>query len=119
MTPPFILAEIAYWASSIKLPMVVIHKYPVRIILAPSFTSNQDKTANNYKIICAAVQQLGPHPIKYAAASSSSIQIICSVEYQHFICRMIRADRYMMPSFFISFDIFLLIHPENDSKQPG
>ena len=59
-------------ALSTKLPTIKIHNYPVRSFSMSSLTSTQDNTANNDEIICAADNQLGPHPIMYAASSSSS-----------------------------------------------
>ena len=53
--------------------MIKIHNYPVRSFSMSSLTSTQDNTANNDEIICAADNQLGPHPIMYAASSSSSL----------------------------------------------
>ena len=80
-SPPFICAEIHYWILSIKLPLNMIHMHTVIPFSTRSLTSTQDSTANNDKVTCDAKQQLGPHPTKNAASSSSSSSL-----YSPLIC---------------------------------
>ena len=88
---PQLIAEIPFWDISTKLPLVTINMYPVRPFSTRSLTSTQDTTANNDEIICAENNQLGLHPIMYAASSSSSLDplLLCPDLLPMICCRLL------------------------------
>ena len=116
----------------------MIHMYTVIPFSTRSLTSTQNSTANNDKVTCDAKQQLGPHPTKNAASSSSSSSLysplICPDLLPMIQCRLLLHLSPMpsqIPTFHLppdsrrsihveiifSFNLTFLTHSKNDNWQ--